>query len=108
MNLLTSFHPSYKVLLTLGGESSTEVSTSDDMLESLTLSEDISRRNRALHEATNLVELEKVFQTLWASKDYADQEDLLLVDIRDDDQRYNSSFLIDWKARIPMGKFIIV
>lgn len=77
----------------------------------LTLTEDFGRPtehpNVLLRETKTYDEMVKVYKTLWDSKDHADTEDILLVDIRDEEHQYHPSFLVDWKAEVPMCKFFL-
>lgn len=98
---LVQHHSTYSLIIP-GNDTDSE--NEDVDLEMLTLSEDVSRRNTLLREVTDLRKQQQIYQTLFKSNDQADDEDILLIDMRHDDHENNASFLMNWKANVPMSK----
>ena len=103
LNILVAHHSVYETILQL----QPSVPEEEDTICNLTCSEDRSH-TIPLKDAVSLEDLEEIFKTLWQSGDRADEEDTLLVDIRDSDYQYHPSFMINWKALVPLGKLFIV
>lgn len=97
LDLLVNYHDAYRVLPTL-----VEDNGQTDLLE-LSGSHNMSI-NEQLHGATDLRELTSIFKSLWGRKEGADEEEVMIMDTREDSNQYDSSFLINWKAQTAMGE----
>ena len=103
LNILVAHHSVYGTILQL----QPSVPEEEDTICNLTCSEDRSHA-MPLKDAESLEHLEEIYKSLWQSGDRADEEDVLVVNTRDSDYQYHPSFMINWKAMIPMGKLLIV
>lgn len=99
--ILTAHHPSYQSLLF------EEFSSTPLSIQEMTATEEINV-GRCLRESKNYAEFLSIFKSLWDKRDQAGEESVLLLDIRDEQHSYNSSFLINWRAKNPMGKLFYI
>lgn len=104
LDILVQHHDTYMTLMELNPDLLGEIAGT---VEEFAGSENVDR-NAQLHEAENLQDLQRVFRTLWNNNDVADREDVLLMDVHADDHYHHSSFLIDWRAKKPMGKCVVL
>lgn len=102
LDILVQHHSTYATMITT--QTSSNSSLNEEEIHALSSSSDVSN---ALRQSDTLNELTDIFKRLWGTNDKADEEDVLLVDTRDQQHTYAPRFLIDWQARVPMSKIYI-